>query len=168
MRSTVTVIPLRERPELCAFFARQFEIEWPDWYGPNGKADAAADLKDYANPAGELPVGVVALDQSMSPVGIAALRATSIASHSHLGPWATAGFVIPERRREGIGADLLAALVAEAARLGHPFIFCATASAVSLLQRDGWTQIDTVEHDGESQFVFRRAVPSRGFQPTRE
>jgi hypothetical protein len=62
MRSTVTVIPLRERPELCAFFARQFEIEWPDWYGPNGKADAAADLKDYANPAGELPVGVVALD----------------------------------------------------------------------------------------------------------
>ena len=70
MRSTVTVIPLRERPELCAFFARQFEIEWPDWYGASGKADAAADLKDYANPAGELPVGVVALDESMSPVEI--------------------------------------------------------------------------------------------------
>jgi hypothetical protein len=42
---TVRVRPLRERPELCAFFARQFEIEWPDWYGPNGEADAAADLE---------------------------------------------------------------------------------------------------------------------------
>jgi hypothetical protein len=30
MRSAVTVRPLRERPELCAFFAQQFEIEWPD------------------------------------------------------------------------------------------------------------------------------------------
>lgn len=117
MRSAVTVWRLRERPELCAFFARQCEIEWPDWYGPNGAADAAADLKDYANPEGELPVGVVALDAAMSPVGIAALRATSIASHSHLGPWATAGFVIPERRREQIGTDSLAARVAEASGL---------------------------------------------------
>jgi GNAT superfamily N-acetyltransferase len=160
MHSAVTVRPLRERPELCAFFARQFEIEWPAWYGPNGEADAAADLKEYANPAGELPVGVVALDEAMSPVGIAALRATSIVSHSHLGPWATAGFVIPERRRERIGTNLLAELVAEASRLGHPFIFCATASAVSLLRRAGWVQIDTVSHDGEIQHVFRRAVPS--------
>lgn len=159
MPSAVTVRPLRERPELCAFFARQFVIEWPDWYGPNGKADAAADLKDYANPAGGLPVGVVALDEAMSPVGIVALRATSIASHSHLGPWATAGFVISERRREGIGTDLLAALVAEASRLGHAFIFCATANAVSLLQRAGWMQIDTVSHDGEIQHIFQRAVP---------
>lgn len=160
MRSAVTVTPLRERPELCAFFVRQFELEWPEWYGPNGKADAAADLEDYANPAGELPVGVVALDAAMSPVGIAALRATSITSHSHLGPWATAGFVIPERRRERIGTNLLAALVVEASRLGHPFIYCATASAVSLLQRTGWTQVDTVSHDGEIQHVFRRAVPN--------
>lgn len=159
MHSTMTVRPLREQPELCAFFARRFEIEWPDWYGPNGKSDAAADLNEYANLAGELPVGVVALDEAMSPVGIAALRATSIASHLHLGPWATAGFVIPERRREGIGAALLYALVVEASRLGHPFIFCATASAVSLLQRAGWTQIDTVSHNGEIQYIFKWAVP---------
>lgn len=160
MHSAMTVRPLREQPELCAFFARQFEIEWPDWYGPNGKSYAAADLKDYANPAGELPVGVIALDEAMSPVGIAALRATSIESHLHLGPWATAGFVIPERRREGVGAVLLGALVAEASRLGHPLIFCATASAVSLLRRAGWTQIDTVSNNGEIQHIFQRVVPS--------
>ena len=160
MRSTVAVIPLRERPGLCAFFTRHFESEWPNWYGPNGRASARSDLEDYANAAGDLPVGVVALDESMSPVGVAALRATSIESHSHLSPWATAGFVIPSRRRQGIGADLLAGLLVEASRLGHQFIFCATASAVSLLMREGWTQIDKVLHDGEVQFVFQWAVPS--------
>jgi GNAT superfamily N-acetyltransferase len=160
MRAVVTVIPLRERPELCEFFARHFELEWPDWYGSNWKGDAAADLKDYANRAGELPVGVVALDESMSPVGIAALRATSIESHRHLSPWATAGFVVPSRRRQGIGGDLLNALVVEASRLGHRSMFCATASAVSLLKREGWTQIDTALDEGKLQFVFQRAVPS--------
>ncbi|MGH8496541.1 MAG: GNAT family N-acetyltransferase, partial [Gammaproteobacteria bacterium] len=119
-----------------------------------------SDLEDYANAAGDLPVGVVALDDSMSPVGIAVLRATSIESHSHLGPWATAGFVIPSRRRQGIGGDLLAALFVEASRLGYQFIFCATANAVSLLKREGWTQIDSVLQDGEVQFVFQKAVPS--------
>lgn len=78
MPSMVTVIPLRQRAELCAFFARQFEIEWPGWYGPNGKADAAADLKDFANPAGELPVRVVALDQLHVPT-----QATSWHEYAH-------------------------------------------------------------------------------------
>ncbi len=154
-----TVMPLRERSDVCAFFVQRFEAEWPEWYGPDGKADAKSDLMKLANSAGELPVGVVALDDDSSPVGIAALKATSIDSYTHVGPWATAGYVIPSRRREGIGALLLAALLAEAHRLGFSEIYCATASAVSLLEREGWVQIDAVSHDGGTQFIFRRAVP---------
>jgi GNAT superfamily N-acetyltransferase len=153
-----TVVPLRERPDLCAFFAEQFEAVWPTWYGPGGPGDAAADLSAFANIAGDLPVGVVALDDSGVPVGIAALKATSIDSYAHVSPWATAGYVIPERRREGIGASLLSALLVEARRLGFHTIYCATASAVSLLEREGWSQIDAIRHDRSTQFIFRRGT----------
>lgn len=155
-----TVIPLRDRPDLCAFFAEQFEAEWPDWYGRGGRGDAAADLIAFANPAGELPVGVVALDHSGAPVGIAALKATSIDTYKHVSPWAAAGYVLPVRRREGIGASLLSALLVEARRLRFHTVYCATASAVTLLEREGWSQIDAVMHEGGTQFIFRRVVPS--------
>lgn len=153
-----TVVPLRTRPDVCDFFVPFFESEWPAWYGPGGEADAKSDLDELANSAGNLPVGVVALDDDSSPIGVAALRATSIDSYNHVGPWATAGFVVAERRREGIGATLLEGLLSEARRLGFKVVYCATASAVSLLEREGWTSIDTVSQDGETQFIFQRIV----------
>lgn len=162
MPAAISVIPFRERPDLCAFFTPHFEHQWPGWYGPGGKGCARADLQAYANPDGVLPVGVIALDAASSPLGVAALRATSIDSHAHLGPWAAAGFVLPAHRRQGIGAALLSGLAGEAARLGYLELFCATATAVSLLQREGWTQLDTVQHDGSIQFVFRRTLPAAG------
>jgi GNAT superfamily N-acetyltransferase len=153
-----TVVLLKERPEFCAFFAQQFEAEWPEWYGPRGEGDAHEDLKAFANSEGKLPVGVIALDESGLPIGIAALKAASISTHTHLSPWATAGYVVPARRRAGVGASLLAALLVEAQRLGFHTIYCATAHAVTLLEREGWIQIDAVMHDGEMQFVFKRVV----------
>ena len=153
-----TVIPLRDRPDLCTFFAEQFEAEWPDWYGPDGRGDAAADLSAFANADGDLPVGVVALDDSGSPVGIAALKATSIDTYADVSPWATAGYVLPEERRRGIGASLLSAVLVEARRLGFQTVYCATASAVSLLEREGWSRIDAVEHEGGTQFIFRHLL----------
>ncbi len=154
-----TIIPLRERPEFCAFFARQFEAEWPQWYGRGGQGNASDDLAAFANPAGNLPVGVIALDDAGSPIGIAALKVASISTHAHLSPWVTAGYVIPARRCAGIGARLLSALLAEARRLGFHTIYCATARAVTLFEREGWSQIDAVVHDGERQFIFTRVVP---------
>jgi GNAT superfamily N-acetyltransferase len=155
-----TVTPLRQRPEFCEFFAQQFEFEWPEWYGPGGQGNAHEDLEAFANPEGSIPVGVIAIDEADSPIGIAALKSASIATHAHLSPWATAGYVVPARRRAGIGAQLLAALLAEARRLGFHTIYCATSSAVSLLEREGWRHIDAVVHDGETQFVFSMVVPS--------
>jgi GNAT superfamily N-acetyltransferase len=153
------VIPLRERPEFCAFFAQQFKSEWPSWYGPGGQGDAAEDLEAFANLEGRVPVAVIAIDEADSPVGIAALRSTSIATHKHLGPWATAGYVVPAFRRQGIGVQLLRALLAEARRLGFDTIYCATSTAVTLLEREGWRKIESVLHEGETQFVFSKGVP---------
>lgn len=157
----VTVIPLRERPDLCPLLAAAYEREWPDWYGPGGKGDARADLDAFANLAGALPTGVVALRDDGTPLGAAALKASSIRSHLHLSPWAAGGVVLPGFRRHGIGAKLLSALLGEAARLGYPAVYCATGTSASLLSRAGWQRVDRVVHEGQALAVFRCATPVR-------
>jgi len=158
----VNVIPLRECADLCGFFAPHFAAEWPDWYGPGRRGDAVADLDACANRAGQLPLGVVAVDAGGAPIGIAALKPTSIDTYTHVGPWAVAGYIIPDRRRGGVGALLLSALSVEACRLGFQAIYCATVGAASLLEREGWRQIDAVAHDGGTQRIFRRTLPGPG------
>jgi len=157
--TSASVGSLRDHPEHCVFFAEAFKAEWPAWYGPGGPGDAQADLQAFANPNGQLPVGVVALGPSHQPLGVAALKATSIPSHSHLSPWAAAGYVLPSCRRQGLGALLLAALLAEASRLGFHAIYCATATSESLLAREGWSQMESLVHEGHQLQVFRCAVP---------
>lgn len=150
----VIVEPLRHYAEFISVLARHFETEWPEWYGPSGPGDASKDLTSFANPEGVLPAGVVAISASGQPSGVAALKQTGIAQFHHLSPWAGAGYVLPELRGKGIGAALLAALLAEARRLGHNSVYCATSTAESLLRRQGWRLLERTVHDGKPITLF--------------
>ncbi len=100
----VVVMPLRLHASAIAALAEAFRAEWPAWYGPGGPGDADADLHAFANADGALPVGVMAQGPTGQPVGVAALKAKSIPSHAHLTRWASAGWVLPACRGQGVGA----------------------------------------------------------------
>jgi len=156
MSALVDVASLAAHRDLVPLVARWFECEWPAYYGPGGPGDAAHDAAALATP-GPLPVGFVALQQG-TPLGVAALNCESIASHRHLTPWAAAGFVQPGMRGRGIGARLLAAVEDEARARNCPAVYCATASAVRLLERCGWSMLERVVHDGAPLGVFRKSL----------
>lgn len=92
------------------------------------------------------------------PRGTAALKAAFTPEFARLTPWASAGWVTPSLRRQGLGALLVRALEAEARRLGFAQIYCATAAAVTLLQREGWTQKAQTVHDGAAIRIFQRVL----------
>jgi GNAT superfamily N-acetyltransferase len=150
--------PLRYCADAAAPLAAALEREWPDWYGPGGEGDAAADIAAFANPEGALPVGVVALGPDGDPVGIAALKAAFTPEFADLTPWASAGWVRPDLRRGGLGALLLHALEAEGRRLGYTHLYCATTTAVTLLEREGWTAHAQTVHDGGLIGIFQRKL----------
>ena len=133
-----------------------FRSEWPAWYGPGGAGDADADLMRYAQAGPAIPLGLVALAGGQ-PCGFGALKDDGIPSGSALGPWAGAGYVPPARRGQGIGALLLRGLVREAASLGFEHVYCATRTAQTLLLREGWQAIETVQQGDERLTVFRSA-----------
>jgi GNAT superfamily N-acetyltransferase len=158
MAEGILICPLRDCSGAISALVSAFEAEWPGWYGPGGQGDAAADLAAYANPRGDLPVGVVALGPDGDPIGIAALKVVFTPELAHLTPWASAGWVRPDLRRRGLGAVLLRALEAEGRRLGLTDLYCATTTAVTLLQREGWTAHAQTVHDGGLIGIFRRKL----------
>jgi GNAT superfamily N-acetyltransferase len=155
----ITISPLARHVQHVAVLAAWFRQEWPDWYGPGGRGCAQTDLQAFASSQTKLPVGLVVLQEGV-PIGVGALKAESLPSHRHLSPWAAAGFVVPAFRGQGIGGLLLAALVSHAHRLGYSSVYCGTATAISLLRRNGWSEIDRIEHEGQALAIFQKAADS--------
>jgi len=124
------------------------------------------DLGAFTTSDTALPIGFVAF-LAGEPVGAGALKAESIPSHAHLSPWASAGFVVPEHRGQGIGAGLLAAMLGHARSLGFPHVYCGTSTAESLLLRSGWRALEVAQHAGKPLTVFRNATLPLAQPPTR-
>jgi GNAT superfamily N-acetyltransferase len=145
---------LCHRPDLAPVVASWMGNEWPDWYGSNGQGNLEEDINAFGASPTSLPIGIVAVSETR-PVGFAALKANSIQSHSHLSPWAAAGFVLPGLRGQGIGSQLLQQLVSLASSLGHANVYCGTSTAAHLLERSGWQLQESVLHAGKPLGIYR-------------
>lgn len=154
--TTLVIHHLADRPEWIPRLVHGFEQEWPDWYGPGGRGDAERDLHGFCS-RDALPIGLIGLlDGEL--IGCVALKPDSIPARADLGPWAAAGLVLPHQRGRGFGGQLLRALEDVARELGHPALFCGTATSASLLERLGWSLLETVAHDGELVRIYRTTL----------
>ena len=156
MISTIRIERLADHVGLYPLLKVWFQSEWPAYYGPGGRGDAESDLRAYSN-GHALPIGLVALRDN-EVCGVAALKLDSIASRSDLGPWAGAGFVPPKHRRQGIGARLLGGVEAVARERGFPRIYCATSTSASLLERNAWSLLERISHDGALISIYEKAL----------
>lgn len=146
--------PLSRAPKLKPLVSSWLLSEWPGWYGAGGAGDLNGDVNAFSSSEVALPIGLVALLDGV-PVGFGALKQHSIDSHAHLMPWAAAGYVRPECRGRGIGAFLLHSIVEHAATIGYTRVYCGTSTAIALLRRAGWQEVDNVVHDDKPLTIFR-------------
>lgn len=156
MITGLRIAPRASHPEVLSELGAWFEEEWPSYYGAGGPGDAHADLRAYSNSVG-LPFGVVAFVNG-SLCGAAVLKADSIASHTHLSPWAAGGLVRRDLRGRGIGQQLVFALEERAKTMGFDRIYCATGTAEGLLKRSGWSLSERIIHEGEALGVYEKAL----------
>lgn len=152
MNKGLKIAPLADHLEALPLLKQWFESEWVSYYGPNGSGNAEKDLQAYSSRF-RLPIGVVAyLNGELC--GIMALKAQSIATHAHLGPWAAAGLVAARHRRKGIGAQLLVEVEGIAKCLGHSRIYSGTSTAASLLERSNWRFMERIPYNGEDVSIY--------------
>jgi GNAT superfamily N-acetyltransferase len=156
MSPSLRISHLADYPEAIPVIRRWFEREWAAFYGPGGPGDAERDLLAYSS-RGKLPVGLIAF-YGEQLCGIAVLKAHSLSTHTHVGPWAAAGLVLPPFRGRGIGSRLLQALEEVARSFGYSTLYCGTATAIGLLERNGWQFMERVRYPGEEVSIYHKAL----------
>lgn len=156
MINTIRIERLADHPRLLPLLKVWFQSEWPAYYGPGGRGDVESDLRAYSN-GHALPIGLVAF-RDKEVCGVAALKLESFASRPDLGPWAGAGLVPKQQRRQGIGARLLGGVEAVAREHGFPRIYCATNTSTSLLERNAWSLLERIGHDGALIAIYEKAL----------
>jgi GNAT superfamily N-acetyltransferase len=156
MNDPLRIEYLADHPGRLPELREWFETEWESYYGPDGPGDAESDLLWYSNRS-TLPVGLIAL-RGDDLCGIAALKPESISTHPHLAPWAAAGLVRRDYRRQGIGAQLLNGLEDVARDLGYERIYCGTATAGSLMVRSGWEFMERLQYHGDDLVIYQKGL----------
>ena len=159
---------LDQHREHVATLAAWHHAEWGRLYDEWTLDVATAELADQATRR-TLPTTLVLMDEGR-PIGSVSLVLEDAPELCEEGsPWLASLYVLPEFRGRGLGAELVNAAVALAARehIAHLFLF--TPEHASFYQRLGWrliartalkgTAVDLMEIEPMA-FVSRHSLPA--------
>jgi GNAT superfamily N-acetyltransferase len=82
------------------------------------------------------------------------------AGTEHLRPWLSGVFVIPERRKAGLGPALVATVEEAAGTLGYPtlYLYTAPVTARKFYAPQGWEVILTPSYEGKEVAVMAKSL----------
>lgn len=152
-------MPLAERPELAATVGRW---HWDEWGSedPGGSVETWIGMATYANREA-VPALFVALDNE-EPVGSASLVSHDLPDRddlSHLRPWLSGVYVVPERRGRGVARALVGRVERGAAWLGVSRLYLYTQTARGLYERLGWEQGELTTQGRPADLMSKRLRP---------
>ena len=154
MARDIHIRPLAERPDLVPAVARWGFGEWGHLAPGATLEDRIARVRESMRTDG-MPMIVVALDDSGTPVGMASLIEDDLRGDPR-NPWLASVYVPPDARRRGIASRLVGAIERLAVRLGYRRIYLFTASAPALYARLGWQALEERDYRGEHVTVMAR------------
>lgn len=121
---SIEITHLFECPEHLGALATLIHEEW--WSDKSGHSVSTMTARlAQAKDSGAIPLSLVALRDGR-PVGTVNLVENDNDERPDLTPWLAALLVVPDARGLGIGARLVRALLAAAARLGIPTLYLGT------------------------------------------
>jgi GNAT superfamily N-acetyltransferase len=138
--SQLTLHYLSDHPDLVPILA-----EWQ--HGQFGFLSPATSLEQrlarYATHTGhcQVPTTFVAHLDGV-PVGCASLVANDMFDRPELTPWLASVYVLPDFRRQGIGAALVNRVVEEARALAQPQVYLYTTDRVPFYTLLGWQEVE--------------------------
>lgn len=156
----LAITPLAEAPAaraVGAVCARWLNDEWGRAQGYS-LAETAAWLAEVSAP-GSGEAAVVALEGER-PVGICLLVACDLEERAALSPWISALYVLPQRRRQGIGRALVAAVEDLARNAGAPRLYLYTRGTEAFYRSLGWTERERIRLDGKRFTLMEKHLKS--------
>ncbi|MEO7000343.1 MAG: GNAT family N-acetyltransferase [Ktedonobacterales bacterium] len=163
-----TITLLADRPDLAAGWA---ELHWREW-GIGGNQPGREELSWGVNDAAQamqrttVPVAFLGLGPDDAVLGGVGLHQFDLAERRDRSPWIVGVAVRSDRRGEGIGQALLAALEAWAVSVGIKRLWAATETAgraVAFYQKCGYERVEEfpAQRGGIVTVLTRRLSPVR-------
>ena len=147
---------LVDAPEVLSQLEKWFLQEWAPYYGADGPGDAADDLRSSCNRRA-LPITLIAF-QGDELCATGALKAESVETHKHLGPWVAALLVAPKYRRQGIRGKLVEALEHLARELGFKQLYYGADVTDRYPDRNGWEPLERVSYLTGEGSIYRKTL----------
>jgi GNAT superfamily N-acetyltransferase len=152
-----TIAVLADHPELIGPVA---ELRWSEW----GKSPEPVDFDFWLDTttaeAGRdaIPMTWVAIDDGRA-VGAAGILEFDPDDFRDRSPWLVGMIVAPDRRGEGIGAELVRAFERWTADAGFDRAWVATGPAEAFYQKCGWTTVASFTNEyGDPAVVLERRL----------
>jgi predicted N-acetyltransferase YhbS len=146
--------------------ARWHHDQWGPLTGA-GSLDEYTALLTKTAASRTVPSILVALDGDRL-LGSATLLAADLPPRASLTPWLAQLFVDPARRRDGIGAALVRAILDRARACGHARVYLFTSGTLpEYYRRLGWREIERLDYLGRERTVMDHEVAAASFDPAR-
>src|SRR4051812_49146032 len=126
---------LADVPAAIPILAEWFHVEWNRFDG-RSVAEITAQLQRCLNRA-SLPITFVAHSDSQV-IGTVTLDTSDLPHYDHLAPWLASLYVLPSRRREGIGRALVEHVVSLAQHRRISPIYLWTPGSTRFYENCGW------------------------------
>jgi GNAT superfamily N-acetyltransferase len=135
------------------------ELHFGEWPSPElgDSVDAREKKLSVCCSWGEVPLGVIALDQD-DLCGFALLVPQDFELRPNLSPWLAGVFVRPGHRKRGVGSALVERIQYEATALGLKTLYLYTAHSETLYARLGWKVIERCPHRSRDYAVMEREL----------
>ncbi|MCC6458089.1 MAG: GNAT family N-acetyltransferase [Caldilineaceae bacterium] len=145
---------LAATPKIIPLLATWHHQQWGHLANASTLAQRKARLKHHLQ-RGAIPTTFVAWHHEQ-PIGSASLVANDMATLPEWIPWLANVYVLPEYRRQGIGARLVQRVAAEALDLGYPRIYLYTPDQMHFYETMGWQTSHLRHYRGADMTVMTR------------
>jgi GNAT superfamily N-acetyltransferase len=156
----LTIAYLSDGAHLVPLLARWHHEQFGYLAPENALERHVAVLQNTLN-RDKIPLTFVALSGAV-PLGSASLVCHDMSTRPELTPWLARVYVVPERRGQGIGTQLVRRTVVEADRLGVEHLFLYTPDKERFYARMGWAVRERVEYRGWNVALMEIAPPGTG------
>lgn len=147
---------LADCPETIPTLTQWFRAQWPDYYAERTPADMAEDFRSEAKRDG-LPVRLVAFANG-ELAGTVTLRDQAMHTLPEYFPGLGGLFVAEQYRSQGVGSELVRAVMNLAREQNHENVYATTVAARGILERLGWQLVQPVSHGDEQLLLYRCAL----------
>ena len=147
---------LKHHTEFIPLIAGWFHREWGHYYPELTISDIEERLRGRLN-IDKIPLALVAIENGVL-IGTVSLKISDMDTRKQYTPWLASMYVREDKRKRGIGKNMVAAVEKKAIELGIEMLYLYTPDAENFYAKLGWQRFEYTEYRGANVCVMKKKL----------